>query len=95
MADNPRERITRLLTRGIDPADSHQLGGQTFKPMSEAEAPMALQAPFRMPASLMGAQPVAQVPYQQGQDQLNIVPPSQRRAEDSIYATGQRMLRGR
>ena len=95
MADNPRERITRLLIRRIDPAASYQLGGQTFAPRSEAEAPMALQAPFRMPASLMDPQLVGQVPYLPGQDQLNISAPSLRRAEDEIYATGQRMLRGR
>jgi len=89
-----RNRIARALVRRIDPADSHQLGGQTFAPMSEADQPMALMAPFNMPASLMRPELVGQVPYVPGQDQLSIAPPSLRRAEDEIYATGQRM-RGR
>jgi len=89
-----RNRIAKALVRRIDPAESYQLGGQAFAPMSEANQPMTLQAPFRMPASLMGPQPAAQVPYAPGQDQLSIAPPSLRRAEDEIYATGQRM-RGR
>ncbi len=90
-----RTRIARALTRRIDPAESYQLGGQTFRPMSEAEQPMALQAPFNMPAGLMHTGTVEQTPYLPGQDQLQISPPSLRRAEDEIYATGQRMRRGR
>ncbi len=85
--------IQALMSRRIDPASSLQLGGQTFRPESEANQPMAFNTPLNMPANLMNPQSsVAQMPYVQGQDTLTMTPASQRQIENERYALQQQML---
>jgi hypothetical protein len=89
-----RNTIANALMRRIDPAASYQLGGQTFRPVSEAMQPTAFDAaPFSMPANLMNpARSVANTPYVPGQAELAIADPSLRQAENERYALQQQML---
>lgn len=88
-----RDRIATALTRRIDPAESYQLGGQTFRPLSEAAQPMTLTAPSRFPASLMNpVQDMARTPHNPDADMLNIAPASIRQVENEQYALQRQML---